>query len=92
MASVGPGDVVLDPFVGSGALLVGARELGAHVIGCDIAPAAVRQANAKLSSTRATGKPGGSASRRARTPDLGDARPARSGATRPTMLSAWQGN
>jgi site-specific DNA-methyltransferase (adenine-specific) len=66
MASVGPGDVVLDPFVGSGALLVGARELGAHVIGCDIAPAAVRQANAKLSSTRATGTPGGSQSRRAR--------------------------
>jgi DNA modification methylase len=50
MARIGPGDVVLDPFVGSGALLVGARELGAHVIGCDIAPAALRQAKAKLGS------------------------------------------
>ena len=50
IARIGPGDVVLDPFVGSGALLVGARERGAHVIGCDIAPAALRQAKAKLGS------------------------------------------
>lgn len=50
IARIGPGDVVLDPFVGSGALLVGARERGAHVIGCDIAPAALRAASAKLGS------------------------------------------
>ncbi len=48
IANVGPGDVVLDPFVGSGALLVGARERGATVLGVDISPLAVRQASAKL--------------------------------------------
>ena len=52
IANIGRGDVVLDPFVGSGALLVGARERGAHVIGCDIAAAAIRTAKAKLSSAR----------------------------------------
>ena len=46
MANIGPGDVVLDPFVGGGALLVGARKRGAHVLGCDIAPPAIRQATA----------------------------------------------
>ena len=51
IASIGPGDVVPDPFVGSGALLVGARERGAAVIGCDIAPAALRLAKAKLATT-----------------------------------------
>ena len=50
MAGIGPGDVVLDPFVGSGALLVGARERGAHVIGIDVAPAALRAAKVKLGS------------------------------------------
>jgi len=68
MANVGPGDVVLDPFVGSGALLVGARERGARVIGCDIAPAALRQARAKLGSAGTIAKPGRSSSSRARTP------------------------
>lgn len=48
IARIGPGDVVLDPFMGSGALLVGARERGAHVIGSDIAGAAIRAATAKL--------------------------------------------
>ena len=48
IASVGPADVVLDPFCGSGALLVGAHERGAAVIGCDIAPAALRRAAGKL--------------------------------------------
>ncbi len=48
IASIGSGDVVLDPFCGSGALLVGAKERGATVIGCDIAPAALRRAAAKL--------------------------------------------
>jgi hypothetical protein len=48
IASIGPGDVVLDPFCGSGALLVGAKERGATVIGADIAPAALRRAAGKL--------------------------------------------
>jgi SAM-dependent methyltransferase len=41
-------DDALDPFCGSGALLVGAKERGAAVIGCDIAPAAIRRAGTKL--------------------------------------------
>ena len=48
IAGIGSDDVVLDPFCGSGALLVGAHERGATVIGCDIAPAALRRAAAKL--------------------------------------------
>jgi DNA methylase len=67
MANIGPGDMVLDPFVGSGALLVGARERGAHVIGCDIAPAALRTAKAKLGSAGAIARPGRSSSPRAGT-------------------------
>lgn len=48
IASIGPGDVVLDPFCGSGSLLVGAQARGATVIGCDVAPAAIRAATARL--------------------------------------------
>ena len=65
MANIGPGDVVLDPFVGSGALLIGARERGAHVLGCDIAPLAIRQATARL-STAVTARPARSSSRPAK--------------------------
>ena len=68
MAGVGRGDVVLDPFCGSGALLVGAKERGATVIGADIAAAAIRRARAKLGvdagRARATADP--SANRRPR--------------------------
>jgi tRNA G10 N-methylase Trm11 len=42
---IGRGDVVLHPFVGIGALLVGSRERGAAVIGCDIASTAIRLAS-----------------------------------------------
>ena len=66
MANIGPGDVVLDPFVGSGALLVGARERGAHVLGCDIAPLAIRQATAELGAVRTTARPAQSSSPSAR--------------------------
>lgn len=36
MARLRPGDLVLDPFVGSGSLLVAAASCGAMVIGADI--------------------------------------------------------
>ena len=52
VAGVGPGDVVLDPFCGSGALLVGAHARGAAVIGCDIAAVALRRAAGKLGLDR----------------------------------------
>ncbi len=52
IAGVGRGDVVLDPFCGSGALLVGAHERGATVIGSDIAAAAIARARTKLGPGR----------------------------------------
>jgi DNA modification methylase len=48
IAGVRRGDVVLDPFCGSGALLIGARERGALVIGCDVAAAAIKRATLRL--------------------------------------------
>lgn len=36
LAGVRPNDLVLDPFVGSGSLLVAAAQFGAYVMGCDI--------------------------------------------------------
>ncbi len=67
MAGIGPGSLVVDPFCGSGALLVGAAERGATVIGGDVAKRAVRLAGARLAqagsargrsrSRQATGQP-----------------------------------
>lgn len=48
MANVGRGDFVVDPFCGSGALLIGAAERGAKVAGYDVAAAAVKRASARL--------------------------------------------
>jgi len=58
IAGIGPADVVIDPFCGSGALLVGARERGAFVIGCDVAAAAIKRASARLAGRhRSSGPP-----------------------------------
>lgn len=35
-AQITPGDVILDPFVGSGSLLVAAAHFGGYVLGTDI--------------------------------------------------------
>ncbi len=43
-----PGDVVLDPMLGSGTTLLEAKQLGRRSIGCDIDPLARRIAEAKL--------------------------------------------
>lgn len=56
IARVGRGDVVLDPFCGSGALLIGARERGARVIGVDVAAAAIKRATSRLTGAE-TAKP-----------------------------------
>jgi SAM-dependent methyltransferase len=48
IAEIGPNDLVVDPFCGSGALLVGPAERGATVIGGDIAARAVRRAAGRL--------------------------------------------
>lgn len=51
MAGVGRGDLVVDPFCGSGALLVGAAERGAAIIGSDISARAVALATKRLRAT-----------------------------------------
>ncbi len=43
-----PGDILLDPFAGSGTTLVQASELGMHAIGIDISPFNTLMANVKL--------------------------------------------
>ena len=48
IASVGRADHVVDPFCGSGALLVGSAERGARVTGYDVAAAAVKRATGRL--------------------------------------------
>jgi hypothetical protein len=48
MAGIGRGSLVVDPFAGSGALLVGAAERGATVIAGDVSKRAVQQASAQL--------------------------------------------
>jgi DNA modification methylase len=53
IANVGRGDHVVDPFCGSGALLVGAAERGARVTGYDVAAAAVKRAKGRLSKRTA---------------------------------------
>jgi site-specific DNA-methyltransferase (adenine-specific) len=48
IAGVGRRDFVVDPFCGSGALLIGAAERGAKVAGYDVAAAAVKRATGRL--------------------------------------------
>jgi len=42
------GDLVLDPFVGSGTTALAARDLGRHYLGYDLNPEYVKIANARL--------------------------------------------
>ena len=58
IAGIDRDDVVVDPFCGSGALLVGATERGATVIGGDVAVRAVKLATARLRRTVTTGRRG----------------------------------
>lgn len=43
-----PGNIILDPFIGSGTTAVAARNLGRHFIGCDISPEYVAMARKRL--------------------------------------------
>jgi site-specific DNA-methyltransferase (adenine-specific) len=47
-ASTQPGDLICDPFIGSGTTAVAARNLGRHYIGCDISEEYVAIANKRL--------------------------------------------
>jgi site-specific DNA-methyltransferase (adenine-specific) len=50
MAGIGRGSLVVDPFAGSGALLVGSLERGASVVAGDVASRAVNMAARRLAS------------------------------------------
>ncbi len=50
MASSNPGDIVLDPFVGSGTTAVAAARLGRRYVGIDLSPAYCRHVRARLAS------------------------------------------
>ncbi len=47
-----PGDVVLDPFVGSGTTALAAIQLGRHFVGIDISPEYVERSNQRLSESQ----------------------------------------
>jgi DNA modification methylase len=52
LASSNPGEVVLDPFVGSGTTVVAAKRLGRRYLGIDISEAYVRYARQRLAGVR----------------------------------------
>jgi DNA modification methylase len=83
MAGIGRGDLVVDPFCGSGALLVGAVERGATVIGSDISARAIALASGRLARPVAKTPPKAPApSRKAPKPSLVGRRTAGPGAYR----------
>ena len=51
-----PGEVVLDCFAGSGSTLVAAEKLGRAWIGCELEPAYVKVAQARVDAEKAQGK------------------------------------
>lgn len=52
LASSNPGDLVLDPFIGSGTTAVAALRLGRHFYGCDVSPEYVAIANSRIERVR----------------------------------------
>jgi DNA modification methylase len=86
IAGIGRVDVVVDPFCGSGALLVGAYERGATVVGCDVAAAAITRATVRLTGRhRPSGSPDPA-------PRIRPARPSRSAGTgRPRTTTRRRG-
>jgi site-specific DNA-methyltransferase (adenine-specific) len=87
MAGIGRGSLVVDPFAGSGALLVGSLERGASVVAGDVASRAVNMAARRLVS--GTGQPtkpttGPVATRRKATKPTTGPLTARRKATKPT--------
>jgi hypothetical protein len=74
IAGIGPADLVVDPFCGSGSLLVGPAERGATVVGGDVAPRAVRLATARLRGTKPAGQRGPAAASGPKPPATGSKR------------------
>ncbi len=52
LSSSSPGDLVFDPFIGSGTTAVAALKLGRHFYGCDINPEYVKLANERIERAR----------------------------------------
>lgn len=86
IAGVRRGDLVVDPFVGSGALLLGSLERGAAVAGADISPRAIARATERLTGRPKVKPPSAAAPprrrqplvpQRRRTSSLSPARPAK---------------
>ena len=76
MAGVGPGQLVVDPFCGSGALLAGALGRDATVVGGDVSARAIRRATERLVAST-TQPPTAARSIRATKPSSALKRPAR---------------
>ncbi|MDD4891857.1 MAG: site-specific DNA-methyltransferase, partial [Phycisphaerae bacterium] len=57
LASSNPGDLVFDPFSGSGTTLSVANRLGRHWLGTDISPDYVRNANERITAVAPGNKP-----------------------------------
>lgn len=54
LMSTDPGDIVLDPFLGTGTTAIAAKALGRHFVGIDLDPEYVNIANEKLERTEET--------------------------------------
>jgi site-specific DNA-methyltransferase (adenine-specific) len=54
LMSTDPGDVVLDPFLGTGTTAIAAKTLGRHFVGIDIDPEYAKIADEKIESTDVT--------------------------------------
>ncbi|GAC1566233.1 MAG: hypothetical protein NVS3B14_07110 [Ktedonobacteraceae bacterium] len=50
-----PGDIVLDPFIGSGTTAVAAKQLGRRCIGIEIDPAYIQIGQSRLNAVQAQG-------------------------------------
>ena len=89
MAGIGRRDLVVDPFCGSGALLVGAAERGATVIGSDISARAIALASKRLTAAAPKAPPKASApARKAGKPSLEGRRTAGTPASRNSARGA----
>jgi len=54
LMSTDPGDIVLDPFLGTGTTAIAAKTLGRHFVGIDIDPEYAKIANEKINSADVT--------------------------------------
>jgi site-specific DNA-methyltransferase (adenine-specific) len=52
--STDPGDIVLDPFLGTGTTAVAAKKLGRHFVGIDVDPEYAKIANEKIENVAVT--------------------------------------